>query len=214
MGKYWIKILIAALLIFGVGFTAFATGRSFVRNINSDHDLTIPLGSFIPFNVSGEKLGTIRSLTIQRSAPKQVTGFGIRARLTDSAAMAQVKDCRISVTDPDRIDERTMFFCLKSDSGYQVFGEVRLELRSDGDMTTIVQPLLLPDATVADIRRKGSENTSGEDSMATEIRERVRIQTQAISDSIRAGALEERAQRMKQQAESLRARSVRRPPTP
>ncbi len=214
MSKYWIKILIGAALIFGVGFTAFATGRSVVRNINSDHDLTIPLGSFIPFNLGGEKLGTIRSLTIRRSAPKQLTGFGIRARLADSAAFARVRDCKISVTDPDRIDERTMFFCLSSDSGYQAFGDVRLEFRTDGDLVSLVQPLMLPDATVAEIRRRGSDSSTAEDSMATEIRERVRIQSRMIADSIRAVSLDERARQMKHQADSLRARSGRPPSKP
>jgi len=214
MGKYWFKIVFAALLIFGVGFTAYATGRRMVHTINSDRDLTIPLGSFIPFTVGGEKLGTIRSLTIQRAAPKQVTGFAIRARMTDSAALARVQDCRMSVRDPERIDERSMFECLKSDSGYQVFGEVRLELRGEGNMTTIVQPLLLPDAAVIDFRRRGRDSSMADDSIAAEIRDRVRTQSRAIADSIAAATLDERARQMKQRAESLRARSGRPPQIP
>jgi len=120
----------------------------------------------------------------------------------------------MSVRDPERIDERSMFECLKSDSGYQVFGEVRLELRGEGNMTTIVQPLLLPDAAVIDFRRRGRDSSMADDSIAAEIRDRVRTQSRAIADSIAAATLDERARQMKQRAESLRARSGRPPQIP
>jgi hypothetical protein len=185
MRGYWIKIFLGALLIFGVGFAAYSSVRGLVHSVHSNRDLTIPLGSFIPFNVGGDRLGTLRSLTIHRSAPERVTGFAIRARLVDSAAMNRLRSCRMSVTDPERINERTMFFCLESDSGYQEFGEVRLELRVDGNTQTLIQPLLLPVATVQDILRKGADSTGSQDSIVLQIRDRVRAQSRSVADSIR-----------------------------
>ncbi len=214
MTKYWIKIGVGALLIFGVGFVAYASGRSIVRHVESDQDITIPLGSFIPFNVAGEKLGTLRSLTVMRSAPKELAGFAVRARLNDAAAVERLQNCRFSVTDPENIDERTMFICLSSDSGYQPFGEMRLEVRVDGDIRTTVLPLLLPSATVREIMGARAGVVTGADSMAGQIRARVRIQSRAHADSVRAANLEERARRMQQQADSIRALRSPTPPQP
>ena len=216
MGKYWIKILLGALLIFGVGFAGYASVRRVVGEIKSDHDLTIPLGNFIGFNLNGEKLGTLRSLTIKRSAPHQVAGFGIRVRLSDTIGVARIQNCMVSVTDPENIDEKTMFFCLKSDSGYTPFGEFRADLRMrDGNVSTTVLALYLPTHVVEDILRKqGTGQAPLNDSMAIELRERIRMQSRAIEDSIRAVNLEQNAKKLQAQADSLRARNARPPNTP
>ena len=217
MGKYWVRIGLGALLVFGVGYAAYATGRRVVEKIDSDQDLTIPLGAFVPFKLDGDKLGTFRSLTILRSAPREVTGFALRARLTDTAAFERVQNCKLSVTDPERIDERTTFFCLASDSGYEAFGEVRLDLRVGDDTRTVVQPLLLPQSTVQHFRRGGADSGSGRflsDSIASEVRARVRVQSRAYNDSVRAARLERSARQMQQQADSIRARAPRPPPNP
>jgi hypothetical protein len=215
MAKYWIKILVGALLIFGVGFTLFATGRRVVGEIKSDHDLTIPLGNFIGFNLNGEKLGTLRSFTIKRTAPHQLSGFGIRVRLADTIGVARIQNCMVSVTDPEHIDDKTMFFCLKSDSGYTTFGEFRADLRmGDGNVSSTVLPLYLPNQVVQDILSKQGGNTVMNDSMAIQVRERVRMQSRAIEDSIRAVTLEQNAKKMQAQADSIRARANRPPPKP
>jgi hypothetical protein len=215
MGKYWIKILLGALLIFGVGFAGYASVRRVVGEIKSDHDLTIPLGNFIGFNLNGERLGTLRSLSIKRSGPRELSGFGIRVRLTDTLGVAKLQNCMVSVTDPENIDEKTMFFCLKSDTGYTVFGEFRADLRmEDGNVSTTVLPLYLPSPTVQDILRKQGDSVGVNESKAAEIRERVRTQSRVIADSIRAEALEKNAMKLKAQADSLRARNAKVPDKP
>ncbi len=217
MAKYWIKIGVSALLIFGVGYTAYATGRRFVEKIKSDADLTIPLiGDFVPFKLDGTRIGSIRALTINRSAPSQLSGFGIRARLASAEGLAKVRDCIVSVTDVENLDERTTFFCLKSDSGYRAFGEVRFELRSDGSTTSITQPLMLPDSVVLEFLKEHnpSSGTSFGDSIAEGMRASVRVQTRAYRDSVKAASLEERAKRMQAEADSIRARAVKVPNNP
>ena len=217
MRNYWIRIGVGAVLVFGVGYAAYATGRGFVSRIDSDADLVIPLGAFVPFKLDGAKVGTFRSLIIQRSAPTEVTGFALRVRLSDEAAFEKARDCKLTVSDPSHLDERTTFFCLSADSGYQAFGEIRLELRIGSDTRGLIQPLFLPDSVVEHLRHRGRDSMAGSpfgDSLAQEIRARVRVQSRVYSDSIAAAALERSAHRMQERADSIRARTSRPPPTP
>jgi hypothetical protein len=206
MGKYWLKIALGAALIFGVGFAVISAGRHFRHSIESNVDLTIPLGGFIPFKLDGIEVGKLRSLTIHRSSPKVITGFGVAIRLNDSSTFERLRDCRFSVTDASHIDERTTFFCLKSDSGYQQFGEVRMSLRIPGGTQTLIQPLLLPESAVRDFQQHGADPaaTAVTDSMIPEMKARVREQERAYNDSVEAARLEKRAKDMQRQADSLR----------
>jgi len=217
MGKYWLKIGLGAGLIFIVGFALLSAGRRVHSSIHSDHDIGIPLGAFgayLPFKLEGAKIGTLRSLTIQRSAPKEITGFVVRARVTDSSTFDKLRECHISVTDATRLDERTTFFCVKSDSGYQGFGEVRVELRSEDGSTTIVQPLLLPEAEVRRIRSHAADSVAAPlaDSLAAQLSAGVRSQARVLRDSIRADSLEKQANRIRQRVDSLRGRKSVIPP--
>ncbi|HEV8600163.1 MAG TPA: hypothetical protein VGQ69_12435 [Gemmatimonadales bacterium] len=206
MGKYWLKIGLGAALIFLVGFSVLSAGRHFRRSIDSDADITIPLGGFIPFKLDGVDVGKLRSLTIHRSAPKQITGFGISMRMSDSAMFEKLRSCRFSVTDPSHIDERTTFYCLQSDSGYREFGEIRMSLRLPDVTQTLVQPLLLPERAIQDFQRHGRDSVAppGTDSVVSAVRLRVREQERAYNDSVTAARLEKRAKDMQRQADSLR----------
>ena len=94
----------------------------------------------------------IPSLVIHRTAPKEIVGFGLRVRLSDSAAFEKLQGCKLTVSDPMHIDEHTTFSCVSEEAGYQPFGNVSIELRSGHDSRTVVQTLLLTDATVREIR--------------------------------------------------------------
>lgn len=209
MGKYWVKIGLGAALIFGVGFGVLSAGRQLKNTIVSSKDLTIPLGGFIPFKLDGQEIGKLRSLVIHRSSPKAVTGFDIITRLSDSAAFERLRDCHISVTDPSHLDEHTSFFCLKSDSGYQTFGEVRIDLRQDGGTHTLLQPLLLPDASVQGFQRHAADATTSPvaESLAAEVRAKVRIQQRLHDDSVNVARLEKRAKDAQRMADSIRAKT-------
>lgn len=209
MRKYWIKIVFGMLVIFAVGFGVMSAARGVGRKIHSNRDLEIPLGPFIGFNLDGTKLGSIRALTIKRSAPKLIEGFNLRVRLTDSSGFARLENCHVSVNDAQRIDERTHFVCLLSDSGYVSFGEVRAELRNNDGMRTLVLPLLLPPSAVADIQNAGSNPDAPDlaDSVAAEVRDRVKLQSRAYRDSVRAVEAESSSVKYKRRADSLREAS-------
>jgi hypothetical protein len=85
----------------------------------------------------------------------------------------------------------------------------------DGNVSTTVLALYLPTHVVQDILRKqGTDEAPLSDSMARELRERIRTQSRVIEDSIRAVNLEENAKKLQAQADSLRARNARPPNTP
>jgi len=216
MGKYWLKIALGAAVIFGIGFAFVSAGRHLRSVIVSNHDLTIPLGGFIPFKLDGMQVGTLRSLVVHRSSPKGITGFDVSTRLTDTATFERLRDCRFSVTDANHFDERTTFVCLKSDSGYQPFGEVRLSLRTPTGTQTLIQPLLLPDSAVRDLRREGADSVpaASAESLASAVHERVREQQRAYNDSVSVARLERQAKEMQRRADSLRAKRASPAPSP
>jgi len=211
MRKYWFKIGFGALLIFVVGFGMISGLRGVKHKIHSSQDLEIPLGPFIGFNLDGTRLGTIRALTIRRAAPKLISGFELRVRLNDSTGVARMTSCNVSVNDTGHIDERTIFVCLPSDSGYVAFGEVRAELRvENGPHTYVVMPLMLPPDAVAKIQRQGGDPAAVDaaDSIKAEVASRVKLVARAYRDSIRAADLDRQAARAKAKADSIRAQAV------
>jgi hypothetical protein len=106
--------------------------------------------------------------------------------------------------------------CLKSDSGYQAFGEVRIDLRTPGGMQTLIQPLMLPQATVLEIQRKAADSlgASSAESLAAELRGSTREQERVYRDSIKAAVLEKTAKDMQRRADSIRSRTPVIPPQP
>jgi hypothetical protein len=233
MSRYWLKIVFAALGIGLVGMGVVLAARRGRAYLESAGDLTIPLGSFVPFKLDGVKAGSIRSLSIQRSSPKEITGFRLSVRVTDSLVFDRLASCRVSIDDVQRLNDRSTFRCLADTAGYAPFGEVAFRFQADGDTRETTAPLLLPLQAVRDIQ---SHATTGDtspgfaDSLAKAVRSQVQGQARSLADSLRAEKLERAADRMtrsaeglKAQADSLRTHSqapaapappARKPPTP
>jgi hypothetical protein len=218
MRRYWGKIILGALLIFGIGFAVISAGRSVKHSIVTNKDITIPLGSFVAFKLDGIRVGSIRQIRIRRSEPKVLAGFDVRVRVSDTAAFTRLQNCRLSVNDAHNFDERTSFLCLPSDSGYEPFGEVTAYLSDpDQDDPTVVLPLLLPSQVVADIRRGGDPASPGgdkADSIAAAVGRRARVLEQQFQDSVTAASLDKRSAQLKARADSIRARQQTTPIPP
>jgi len=208
MRKYWGKITLSALLIFIVGYGIVSAGRKVKDSIVTSKDITIPLGSFIAFKLDGTRVGSIRQIRIRRSEPRVVAGFDVRVRLSDTAAFARMQDCRLSVNEAHHFDERTSFICLQSDSGYQQFGEVTAYLVDPNTDRTLSLPLLLPDAAVAEFRRRMPDGRTASvgDSIAAEVEKRARVLERQFDDSIEAARLDKRSELYKARADSIRQR--------
>ena len=194
MRSYWVKILLGALAIFAAGYGAVWVVRSQVvrvrHTIESSDPISLPL-AFLPFVLDGVKLGTYRGIQILRSAPKTVTEVHIRVRLGDSVTAARFDGCRLTTQNSASFSPEEGLRCVTTaaaDSGLIPFGDVTLELRGAG---SIVLPLLLDSAVVADLTGAGAEQTVGElgrveAEAAAAQAESIAAKAQGMEDSIRA----------------------------
>jgi hypothetical protein len=165
MTKYWIKIVVGALLIFIVGTAAVMGVRKGVRTVHTVFEtadpITIPI-KIVNFRVDGTTLGRVQKLTLLRTAPKSIASVQVTVRL-DSAALAdRIRHCTMRVDDVEHIDERTTFVCVSADppgveGDFEAFGQVRVE------GTDIVLPLSLPVTAVREFQNQG---WPGADSLA------------------------------------------------
>jgi hypothetical protein len=217
MFKYWLKIGLGATVIFLVGYTFVSRIREVRSTVESDRSLTIPLGAFgvyLPFKLDGQKVGTLRSVEIRRASPREISGFEVRVRVADSVTLDRLRSCPLSINDAMHFDERTTFQCLSDSTGYETFGEVRLELRLEHVNTVILQPLFLPSSAVQEFRKRNSDSLTSPlaDSLASALTGTVRDRSRLIRDSIRADSLENRARLMQRRADSLRGKAL--PPEP
>jgi len=156
--KDWIKIVLGMLVIFGVGMTVRAgimSGKSKVEELTQGtSSISIPMLG-MPFRTAAGEIGTIQRLYVDRSAPKQVSGFRLAVTLKDGVDVDQFDHCEVTVTNPETIDENTAFTCLTAaDSGFDElvqFGSITF--RPSGE----VHRLMVPRSVRDEIRQAGRD---------------------------------------------------------
>jgi hypothetical protein len=218
MRSYWLRILLGAFGIFCLGMivvSIFRHGRSKVESvIASSEPLSIPL-PFVPFQVNGSKLGTLERLTVNRESPKKVSSIELQVKMDDSLVAKGLAGCRLAANvesdsakpgnvniHMNRLEEKTFFFCLKQDSGYQEMGTATL---TPGD---IELPLLVPDQLAEHLRNGDWASDSDSADVIEERADSIADAAEALADSAEAKA--ERAQeRTQDKAKALTARQVR-----
>jgi hypothetical protein len=159
MRSYWMRIVLGALAVFAIGMVGvsmFRRGRDKVTEVvTGSGPLEIPL-AFVPFQLNGNKLGTVERLVINREAPKKLSSVHVEVKLEDSLVAQGLAGCRLAAnveSDSSKhggdidlhtgpMGEHTFFFCAGSDSALTKFGTVTLK---PGDVTV---PLLLPQTLV------------------------------------------------------------------
>jgi hypothetical protein len=128
MRNYWLKILLGALAVFGVGMIGVTLARRGIagveRVVASDQPLTIPLG-LVPFELQGERLGKLDHVTLIRKSPQEVTAVELEINLADSLVARGLAGCRLVANMETRgdsgIDIRvgphasTVFYCAGPD---------------------------------------------------------------------------------------------------
>jgi hypothetical protein len=184
MKWYWAKIIVGALVIFGVGYAGISVARAAKRQVHevaeSDSDISIPL-KFIPFKFEGMKSGTFRKLVIHRSSPHAVEGVDITVRVSDPGLVEKLAGCSVTVDNPTQITGNTTFRC--ADAGatdLEPFGEVIVE---PGPGAADIEPrsftLVIPKKVIADLQGHGAQ-------AATEDAERLQsIRLRELTDSLR-----------------------------
>jgi hypothetical protein len=196
MRSYWMRILFGALAVFAIGMvgvTLFRHGREKVTEVvtgSGPLSLSLP---FVPFQLEGNRLGTVERLVINREAPKKVSSVDLEVKLDDSLVAQGLAGCRLAAnlesdsTTPgdvnlhvDRMGDRAFFFCATSDSALVPFGTVTL---NPGGVTV---PLLVP-RTLAETFRTGhwGDETDSSDVLA-ERAESLADNAEAVADSAAA----------------------------
>jgi hypothetical protein len=232
MKSYWVKIILGALAIFGVGMiirTAIGKARDQVRVYSETSEpvnFPIPFG-LLPFKLDGSRLGTVEHLTFLRDAPNHISNVEIMVKLGDSASAEQLSRCLLVVDNIKNVNNNTTFRCQQGDTagmGLMHYGQVQVE------GTGHAFPLLLSAEAVNDLRSE--QGTDEIEAMADSISEAAEAMADSLThladsvtevnmeraDSIReaargtADSIREAAMRM---ADSIRQRKTMvEPPTP
>lgn len=130
MRNYWIRIASGAAGVFVVGMAGwylFVGAKEHVVDvIDSAVSLSIPLPfDLVPFQVDGDRLGSLKKLVIHRDSPKEVNWIEVEAELNEKAQWAELADCRLSIDDFEGLDENASFACnTELPRGYVEFGEI------------------------------------------------------------------------------------------
>ncbi|MGZ8398252.1 MAG: hypothetical protein ACXWWN_04360 [Gemmatimonadales bacterium] len=99
MRNYWMRIALGAAAIFIVGMVGLSLvrrGLGTVRGVvHGSGPISIPL-AFIPFQLNGDKLGTLQRVTLQREAPNRVTSVELEVKLSDSLLARGLEGCRLA----------------------------------------------------------------------------------------------------------------------
>ena len=212
MRSYWIRILLGAFVIFAIGMIGVTLTRKGVIRVNdflhSSGPISLPL-AFIPFEIGGNKLGTLEHVTLERTAPRQISSVRVEVRLDDSLVAQGLSGCRLAANfdashdGAKGVHVRTdpavggTFRCLEageSDSTLAEFGQAILQ---PGEVTLA---LLLPKHLVADLQTGSffSDSTDTSDSLTSAMT--------ALGDSIEeAQAHKTDSLKGRQLADSLRA---------
>lgn len=189
MRTYWLKIALGALVIFIVG-TLIVNG---IRHAHSGvHDMaegtgpiTIPL-AFVPFEVEGRKVGTLRQLRIFRDSAQDPTHVEVTISVGDTAALGSLARCILTAQTGAPGDESPPndFRCMTAGD------TAGLDLIDIGDLLirerTETFELHAPRDRAGDFARESQQEMSDADERAEAARDSQRVAAEARADSARA----------------------------
>lgn len=155
MRRYWIRIALGALLIFGCGLAGLAAvrkGTAGVRNFLATTARRLPLTfANIGFRFDGRHIGELTSLDIARNGATDIGKVTGHVELSGAAAAEELGDCALTLEDTRHLNTQSSFTCAGATdiaSGNLVkVGEIVFE---PGKVT---RPFYLPSDVVANWRR-------------------------------------------------------------
>jgi len=166
MRNYWLKIALGALAIFAVGMIiskGIGKGREAVHDVaDGVGPISIPVPGFVPFSLDGVRLGSVRRITMYRSAPKLPSGFAVSVQLADSVPSERLARCIILLDANENgagtsfnINAKTAFRCLTAadtaGKDLVAFGTIRLRSRPDSFAVVV------PRSVIRDLQREASD---------------------------------------------------------
>jgi hypothetical protein len=225
MRSYWLRILLGALAVFCIGMagvTLIRRGRAKVSEVVAGSGpLTIPL-PFVPFQLDGNRLGTVERLVVNRESPKKVSSVELEVKLDDSLVARGLAGCRLAANlesdsakhgdvnvHVNQMGDRAFFFCAQSDSALVPFGTVTMQ---PGDVTV---PLLVPESLAQTLQsgRWGEDSADSVDALEARA-ESIADRAEEVADSIQELHRDQQREAMRavrsRLGDSLRAEGRRR----
>ncbi|MGE5925884.1 MAG: hypothetical protein ACM357_00905 [Gemmatimonadota bacterium] len=191
MRGYWLKIALGALAIFAIGMgivSVFEVGRRNVEAVvEGTGPITVPL-AFVPLNVDGARLGTLRRVRVYRDSLQRPTRIEATISGADSAGLARLADCVLAIDSADvRGNVRPNHYrCLgagdTAGADLVTFGELLIRDRTERFS------LFAPRAQVEEVTSSFGPSVSASDSAAGDSLEREEARIEAIADSMAEAA--------------------------
>ena len=204
MRNYWLKIGFWAFAIFAVGMlivTGSKKARTSVEEIaDGTGPITVPL-AFVPFEIDGQRAGTLRRLRIFRDSLQEPSRIEVQVSVADSGAVERFAACILAIeAQADKVQPND-FRCLGAadTAGRDLvqFGDV--ELRGFPGSYA----LYAPREHVENLKRNSESAVQAEEARAEAEAESIRTHQNEMADSIRELA-DSVHQAAIEQAESLR----------
>ena len=156
MRNYWMRIALGALAIFAVGMVARALIKRGIGGVKGvvegSGPISIPL-AFIPFQLGGDKLGTLERVTLERTTPRSVSSVLLEVKLSDSLLAKGLEGCRLAANldskDGRRRVEESTFWCAENVSADTDMVEYGQPVFRPGEVTV---PLYLPQDMVEELQ--------------------------------------------------------------
>jgi hypothetical protein len=196
MRSYWLRIALGALAIFTVGMIGRALinrGIGSVKGVvEGSGPLSIPL-AFIPFELSGNKLGTFERVTLERTAPRNVSSVRLEIKLSDSTVARGLEGCRLAANlDKDEKGEHNInlergrfaegtFWCASDAATDTALVEYGQAVFRPGDVTV---PLYLPQGLVAELQNIDFDEDSTEASTEVAVEAAVEAAIDSTVDAV------------------------------
>ncbi len=197
MRTYWGRIALGALAIFIVGMVGITLVR---RGIGTVHGvvhgsgpISIPL-AFIPFQLNGDKLGSLERVTLEREAPNRVSRVELEVKLSDSLLARGLEGCRLAANldserpGPPGIDvhrgpfSEGSFWCANTDSADTALVEYGQAVFNPGDVTV---PLFLTQNMVDELQNLDLGHDSTPPVAGAQV-DSVIAATEVIAESVKA----------------------------
>ncbi len=150
MNRYWSRIALGALLVFGLGLTgmvAIRRGKAEVKSLLTVAAGRLPLQlANLKFRFDGRGLGEITGIEVNRNGLNDLGRVRVRVALRDRNDLETLRACAVTLEDVSRISDRTGFRCAGTtelEAGeFTRVGEISFE---PGNVT---RPLYLPSHAV------------------------------------------------------------------
>lgn len=152
--RYWTRVALGALLVFGLGLAglaAFNRGAAEVRSLVSAAAMQLPLQlARLDFSLDGRKIGKVSGIEVHRTGPADPGRVKLQVALADPGDLGALESCLLTSDDLDRLPQTSGFRCADAaeiGAGLVEMGQVVFQ------PAELVRPLYLPNHTIERWRR-------------------------------------------------------------